>query len=76
MKNTNKSEFIMWFVPVLFALIGQKYLFNLFDFKYDMFNDSFDIVKLMIDLGVYIALFSFSFFAINRHNSITSAAAI
>ena len=64
MKKTNKSEFINWFIPVLFALIVQKYLFNLFDFKYDMFNDSFDIVKLMIDLGVYIALFSFSFFAI------------
>ena len=64
MKKRNKSEFINWFIPVLFALIGQKYLFNLFDFKYDMFNDSFDIVKLMIDFGVYIALFSCTFFAI------------
>ena len=65
MKNPNKSEFIIWFIPVLFALIGQKYLFNLFDFKYDVFNDSFDIVKLIIDFGVYIALFSFAFFAIS-----------
>ena len=64
MKKRNKSEFINWFIPVLFALIGQKYLFNLFDFKYDLFNDSFDIAKMMIDLGVYIALFSCSFFAI------------
>ena len=65
MKKTNKSEFINWFIPALFALIGQKYLFNLFDFKYDMFNDSFDIVKLRIDFGVYIVLFSCSFFAID-----------
>ena len=64
MKKRSKSEFINWFIPVLFALIGQKYLFNLFDFKYDMFNDSFDIVKLMIDFGVYIALFSCAFFII------------
>ena len=64
MKKTNKSEFINWFIPVLFALIGQKYLFNLFDFKYDVFNDSFDIAKLMIDFGVYIALFSCAFFVI------------
>ena len=63
MKKTNKSEFTMWFIPVMFALIGQKYLFNLFDFKYNMFNDSFDIVKLMIDLGVFTALFSFALFA-------------
>ena len=59
-----KSEFINWFIPVLFALIGQKYLFNLIDFKYDVFNDSFDIAKLMIDFGVYIALFSCAFFVI------------
>ena len=64
MQKKNKSEFINWFIPVLFALIGQKYLFNLFDFKYDVFNDSFDIAKLMIDFGVYIALFSCTFFAI------------
>ena len=60
-----KSEFINWFIPVLFALIGQKYLFSLFDFKYNMFIDSFDFSKLIIDLGVYIALFSCSFFAIS-----------
>ena len=64
MKKTNKSEFISWFIHALFALIGQKYLFNLIDFNYDLFNDSFDIAKLMIDFGVYIALFSCAFFVI------------
>ena len=38
MKKTNKSEFINWFIPLLFASIGQKYLFNLFDFKYEDFK--------------------------------------
>ena len=64
MKNTNKSEFISWFIPALFALIGQKYLFNLFDFKYDIFNDSFDITKLLIDFGVFFAPLACAFFVI------------
>ena len=63
MKKTNKSEFIKWFISILFANIGQKYLFNLFNFKYNIFTDIFDIVKLMIDLGVFTALFSFALFA-------------
>jgi len=62
MKKTNKSEFIKWFISILFANIGQKYLFNLFDFKYDVFKDSFDIVKLMIDMGVFISLILFALF--------------
>ena len=59
-----KFEFINWFIPVLFYFIGQKYLFNLFDFKYDLFNDSFDIAKMIIDFGVFFALFSCIYFAI------------
>ena len=57
-KKMKKFEsIIISCTPIICAFIGQKYLFNLFDFKYDMFNDSFDIAKLMIDFGVYIALF-------------------
>ena len=43
MKKTNKSE--NWFIPLVFASIGQKYLFNLFDFNYNVFKESFDIAK-------------------------------
>ena len=62
MKKTNKSE--NWFIPLVFASIGQKYLFNLFDFNYNVFKDSFDIAKMIIDLGVYTALFACAYFAI------------
>ena len=63
--KTNTSQFIFLLIPIVFAYSGSKYLFNLFDFKYDVFNDSFDIAKLMIDLGVYIALFFCSYVAIS-----------
>tara|TARA_B100001013_G_scaffold115464_1_gene66438 strand:+ start:37 stop:246 length:210 start_codon:yes stop_codon:yes gene_type:complete len=56
MKKTNKSEFTMWFIPVLFAYIGSKVLFNFFNFKYNFLTDGFDIAKLMIDLGVFLVL--------------------
>ena len=59
-----KFEFIMWFIPMLFALIGQKYIFYLFNFNYNVFNDNFDLAKLLIDFGVFIALFSCAYFAI------------
>ena len=59
-----KFENIKWFVSVLFALVVHDYLLNLFNFNYDIFNDSFDIAKMMIDLGVYIALFACAYFAI------------
>jgi len=64
MKKTKKSESISWFIPLTFAFIGQKYLFNLFDFKYDVFKDSFDIGKLIIDFGVALALFCCAYFSI------------
>ena len=64
MKKTNKAEYIKWFISILFANIGQKYLFNLFDFKYNPFIDSFDIIKSMIDLGVFIALILFALFVL------------
>ena len=49
---------------MLFALIGQKYIFYLFNFNYNVFNDNFDLAKLLIDFGVFIALFSCAYFAI------------
>ena len=62
-----KIESIMWWcIPTLFAYIGQKYLFNLFNFNYDVFNDSFDITKFLIDFGVFMALFFFAYVVIDR----------
>ena len=62
-----KFESIMSYgIAFLVAYFGQKYLFNLFNFNYDVFNDSFDITKLLIDFVVFIALFSFVLTAIDR----------
>ena len=62
-----KFKSIMWWcIAGLFAIIGQKCLFNLFDFNYDVFNDSFDITKFLIDFGVFMALFFFAYVAIDR----------
>ena len=52
--------------PIICAFIGQKYLFKLFNFNYDVFNDSFDIAKLLIDFGVFMALFFCAALAIDR----------
>ena len=62
----NFESIMMWIIPALFAFIGQKYLFKLFNFNYDVFNDSFDITKLLIDFGVFIALFFLASVAIDR----------
>ena len=61
-----KFKFISWCIAFPFAYFGQKILFNLFNFNYDVFNDSFDITKLLIDFVVFIALFSFAAIAIDR----------
>ena len=50
----------------IFAVFGQKYLFNLFNFNYDVFNDDFNITKLLIDFGVFVALFIFASIVIDR----------
>ena len=53
--KTNPSQFT-FFIPILFAYIGSKVLFNFFDFNYNPFTDRFDIAKLIIDLGVFLVL--------------------
>ncbi len=60
----NKFENIKWFASVLFALLAHDYLLNLFNFNYDIFNDSFDITKLLIDFGVFFAPFACAYFVI------------
>ena len=52
--------------PIICAFIGQKYLFKVFNFNYDVFNDSFDTTKLLIDFGVFMALFFVASLAVDR----------
>ena len=62
-----KFESIMSYgIAFLVAYFGQKYLFNLFNFNYDVFNDDFNITKLLIDFGVFVALFIFASIVIDR----------
>ena len=61
-----KFENIKWFVSVLFALIVHDYFLHLFNFNYDIFNESFDIIKLLIDFGVFFALLTCASFVIDR----------
>ena len=59
-----KFENFKWFLSVLFALIAHDYVLNLFNFNYDIFNESFDITKLLIDFGVFFAPLACAFFVI------------
>ena len=44
-------------VPFLVAYLGKILLFRFFDFNYVLFSDPFDVVKLLIDVGVFFVLF-------------------
>ena len=60
------ESIIILCTPIICAFIGQKYLFKLFNFNYDVFNDSFDTTKLLIDFGVFMALFFVASLAVDR----------
>jgi len=45
-------------IPFLIAYLGSKLIFSFFGFKYDVFSEPFDLIKLSIDLAVFIALFT------------------
>ena len=40
-------------VAFLFGFLGSKLLFSLLDFKYAVFSEPFDIIKLLIGTGVF-----------------------
>lgn len=44
-------------ICIAFAEIGSRAVFAAFGFEYHLFTDPFDVTKLVIDLGVFIALF-------------------
>ncbi len=54
------------FLTALFAYIGSRILFAIFDFNYWSIGDSFDPGKLLIDLGVYTALFGLFYWLLGR----------
>lgn len=46
-------------IPFLIAYLGSKLIFSYFNFNYAVFSDPFDLIKLLIDISVFIALFVF-----------------
>lgn len=40
-------------VAFLFGFLGSKLLFSFLDFKYAVFSEPFDFIKLLIDIGVF-----------------------
>ena len=42
--------------PIAFALLGSEMLLNLFDFEYKVFSEPFNMMYLMIDVGVFVGL--------------------
>lgn len=45
-----------YIVPFLFAYLGSKLIFSLFNFSYNFISDSFDLINLTIDIGVFAVL--------------------
>jgi len=48
---------LKFFTSFIFAFIGSKLLFKYFDFHYDIFSDTFEPLKFIIDTGVFIVIF-------------------
>ena len=44
-------------LAVIVAYIGSRAVFAAFDFNYAVFREPFNVGKLIIDLGVFMALF-------------------
>jgi len=56
-ENQSSNPVLNFLIPFLFAYLGSKGIFYYFSFEYDVFDDVFDIQKLLIDFGVFALLF-------------------
>ncbi|MCF7487101.1 hypothetical protein [Vibrio sp. A2-1] len=57
-----------YIVQFLFAYIGSKLIFGFFNFNYNFISDPFDLMSLVVDIGVFVVLwvladFGFKVFA-------------
>tara|TARA_R110002012_G_scaffold64821_2_gene170358 strand:- start:321 stop:548 length:228 start_codon:yes stop_codon:yes gene_type:complete len=58
--NKSNQSILIFVIPLLTAYFGSKVIFHLFSFEYLMFTDTFDILKLLIDISVFGVLFYIS----------------
>lgn len=54
--NYRMKEFLQYFISFFVASILSDLVFGMFGFEYDMFRDDFDLLSLIIDVGVFIAI--------------------
>ena len=45
------------FLSAVIAVIGTRVIFALIDFHYDLLRDPFDVVKLLVDIAVFVGVF-------------------
>lgn len=67
--NQSNTTLLIFLTPFLIAFFGSKVIFYLFSFDYSVFSDTFDIQKLLIDLGVFGVLFYISSIGVNYFTS-------
>ncbi|KAA1153130.1 hypothetical protein PL71_14045 [Pseudoalteromonas distincta] len=58
--NKSNQSILIFVIPLLTAYFGSKVIFHLFSFEYLVFTDTFDILKLLIDISVFGVLFYIS----------------
>ncbi len=58
--NKSNQSILIFVIPLLTAYFGSKVIFHLFTFEYLVFTDTFDILKLLIDISVFGVLFYIS----------------
>ena len=61
-EETNSRSILSFIVPFSFAFIGSKVVFRYFDFQYLIFSEPFNLVKLVIDLGVFVLFYFIGLF--------------
>ncbi len=58
--NKSNQSILIFVIPLLTAYFGSKVIFHLLSFEYLVFTDTFDILKLLIDISVFGVLFYIS----------------
>lgn len=58
--NKSNQSILIFVIPLLTAYFGSKVIFYLFAFEYLVFTDTFDVIKLLIDISVFGVLFYIS----------------
>ncbi|HHF3077078.1 TPA: hypothetical protein ACPJ1A_004643 [Vibrio diabolicus] len=53
-------------IVFLFAYLGSRLIFSLFNFSYNIISDPFDLTSLLIDIGVFLMLWVLADLGFNK----------